>query len=131
MSKSAFALMIAASLMAGSAAAQPAAAPQAGPAAETPAKTPPAKTKTVEGLTVVAPPPLKPCAVRDKDCVAQVVAELKQLYPEQLKKFCFQRQMRAMRTAMVADQLGLDGPPPSTAVGVNSALATACAPDRK
>ena len=131
MSKSAFALMIAASLMAGSAAAQPATAPQAGPAAETPAKTPPAKTKTVEGLTVVAPPPLKPCAARDKDCVAQVVAELKQLYPEQLKKFCFQRQMRAMQNTALFGENSPDSPQLGTTYSIGDSLRVACAPDKK
>jgi hypothetical protein len=89
----------------------------------------------VEGLTVVAPPPLKPCAARDKDCIAQVVAELKQLYPEQLKRFCFQRQMRAMRnTALFGDVDQSSSPESSqrgTTYSVGDSLRVACAPDKK
>jgi hypothetical protein len=92
-----------------------------------------AKGKQVEGLTVTGKrPDTKTCSSRDRDCIARVVAELKQRYPEELKTFCSQREIRAVRTAMVADQLGIGGGPPvSTAIGVNSALATACAPDKK
>ena len=109
-------------------------APAAPPASAAPAArgVPP---KTVEGLTVIAPLPNKPCSSRDRECIALVVAELKQLYPEQLKRFCFQRTMRAMRSQMLNDQLleGLssDNPPPSTSFGVNSALSVACKWDKK
>jgi hypothetical protein len=86
----------------------------------------------VEGLTVVAPPPpLKPCAARDKDCIAQVVAELKQLYPEQLKKFCFQRQMRAMRNTALFGESSPDSPQLGTTYSIGDSLRIACVPDRK
>jgi len=130
-------LLISASLLA--AVVEPAAGAATTPPTPPPAAAAPAARalppKTVEGLTVVAPLPNKPCSSRDQACIALVVAELKQLYPEQLKRFCFQRTMRSMRTQMLNDQLleGLssDNPPPSTSFGVNSALRTACAWDKK
>jgi hypothetical protein len=139
----AFGLLISATLIASSAIAQPAAPAPATEMAPAVAGTDAApaslsapslaKVKQVEGLTVTGKrPATKTCSSRDSACIAEVTAELKQLYPEQLKKFCFQRRMRAMRTAMVADQLSFgDGPPSGAAFGVNSALATACAPDKK
>jgi hypothetical protein len=140
-----FGLLISATLIASAAVAQPAtprsatetppAAAVAGPdaAPASPPNPSQAKGKQVEGLTVTGKrPETKTCSSRDRACIAEVVAELKQLYPEELKTFCFQRQTRAVRTAMVADQLGVGGGPPvSTSLGVNSALATACAPDKK
>jgi hypothetical protein len=93
--RAAVCLLIAASLAAGAAAGEPAVAP-----------TQPAQPsgKTVDGLTVVAPTvPTKECSPRDQQCVRLVVAELKRLYPEQLKRFCFQRQMRAMRSNLLND----------------------------
>jgi hypothetical protein len=133
-------LLISAALFTGGP--DPAAAPAVAPSvAPPPAATAPAATahgiapKTVEGLTVVAPVPNKPCSSRDQACIALVVAELKQLYPEQLKRFCFQRTMRAMRSDILqADLLaglGSDNPPMGTSFGVNSALKTACARDKK
>src|SRR6185312_13067477 len=96
-------LLISASLLA--AVVEPAAGAATTPPTPPPAAAAPAARalppKTVEGLTVVA--------------------QLKQLYPEQLKRFCFQRTMRSMRTQMLNDQLleGLssDNPPPSTSFG--------------
>jgi len=132
-------LLISAALLTG--APDPTAAPAVAPSVAPPPATAPAATpqgtapKTVEGLTVVAPVPNKPCSSRDQACIALVVAELKQLYPEQLKRFCFQRTMRAMRSDMLqADLLaglGSDNPPMGTSFGVNSALKTACARDKK
>jgi len=115
--------------------AQTAPATSPAPASTSPAPIPAAGSRTLDGLTVVAPLPQKPCSSRDKTCIAMVVAELKQRYPEQLKRFCFQRTMRSMRTQMVQDQLldGLGGssPPTPNSFGVNSALSTACAWDKK
>jgi hypothetical protein len=140
-------LLVSAVLLAGAAEppTTPAAAPAAVPQPTAEARSAPQASaapaargvppKTVEGLTVIAPLPNKPCSSRDRECIALVVAELKQLYPEQLKRFCFQRTMRAMRSQMLNDQLleGLssDNPPPSTSFGVNSALSVACKWDKK
>ena len=109
-------------------------APPAPLPATAPAK-PGAGAHTVEGLTVTPLSPSKPCGSRDQQCIALVVAELKRRYPEQLKRFCFQRDMRAIRTQITNEDLLADlgdtGPSIPTAFGVNSALKTACAPDRK
>jgi hypothetical protein len=140
----AFGLLISAALFASTAVAESAAptpateTPPAAAVAEpgvppTPRSAPDAKGKQLEGLTVTGkPPPTNACSSRDQACIAMVVAELKQLYPEQLKKFCFQRKIQAMRSSALWDQLFAsgDGPTP-TAFGVNSALTTACAPDKK
>jgi hypothetical protein len=150
MMKSSVGLLISATLIASTAVAEPPAPPAATsiapPAwsvpseiapsqAASPVKAPAAAGKTVDGLTVVAPAVGKPCASRDRECIALVVAELKRRYPEELKRFCFQRQMRAMRSDVVHEQLleGLGGgdPPVPTAFGVNSALTTACAGEKK
>ncbi len=102
----------------------------------TPAKTEPAVAPsakpgtTVSGVTVMANPKPQACASRDQQCIALVVAELKQRYPEELKRFCLQRAARAARTQVTNDQLledlGGKGPPKPTAFDVNSALKTAC-----
>src|SRR5277367_5518460 len=60
---------------------------------------------TVSGLTV-SPLLRKPCAPRDKECVALVIAQVKALYPEELKKFCFQQTMTAERRTMQAQLAG-------------------------
>jgi hypothetical protein len=60
---------------------------------------------TVSGVTV-KPLPLKPCAPKDKDCAAYVMAQLKEFYPEQLKQFCFQQKVEAMRRDMQATIAG-------------------------
>jgi hypothetical protein len=149
MMKSSIALLISATLVASTAVAEPPAPPPATSIsppvssvspeivpseAGLPVKARAAAGKTVDGLTVVAPAG-KPCGYRDRECVALVVAELKRRYPGELKRFCFQRQMRAMRSEVVNEQLleGLGGgdPPVPTAFGVNSALKTACAEEKK
>lgn len=88
----------------------------------------------MSGVTVTPTQP-KPCGSRDKDCIAMIVAELKQRYPEELKRFCFGREMRTVRTEMVnqqlLDSLGGNDPPIPTTFGVNSALKLACASDKK
>jgi hypothetical protein len=128
-------------LLAGVASAQTAplaASPAAPPADAVAASTPAAKSQsagnTVSSITVT-PTPKKVCAARDKDCVARVVAELKRLYPEQLKQFCFQEQTKAVRTQFTNDQLfdslNGNGPPTPTAFPVSAALKTACATDKK
>jgi hypothetical protein len=124
-------LLISAALGSSAAFAEPPASTDASP---TVAKTPaPASAPTVSGI-VVKPLPKKSCSSRDKECVALVVAELKQNYPEQLKAFCFQWQTQAVRSQWVNDQLyeslGSNFPPPTTAFGVNPAVSQACAVDR-
>jgi hypothetical protein len=126
-------------LLAGAATAQtsppPPAADPPPPAAAAPARTTPkADNGTVSGVTVM-PLPQKACSSRDKDCIAMVVAELKRLYPEQLKQFCFAEQTKAVRNQFVNDQL-LDalhgnGPPTPTAFPVSPIIKTACATDKK
>jgi hypothetical protein len=52
-------------------------------------------THTVSGVVVEGPRlPTKECSARDQTCINLVVAELKQHYPKQLKRFCFQREWR-------------------------------------
>ena len=64
-----------------------------------------------------------------------VVAELKRLYPEQLKQFCVAEQMKMVRTQFVNDQLigalNSNDPPPPTSTATSSVIKTACAPDKK
>ena len=136
--KAAAVSILAAMLCAGAALAQPAPEPVASspPAGQTPpppAKAPAPGVKTVEGLTV-RPFPTKQCAPRDKACIAFVVAELKRRYPEQLRRFCFQRKMRAMRdTALFSDVDPASGEPAQLGASYRSAetLGAACAPDKK
>jgi hypothetical protein len=81
-----------------------------------------------------SPLPTKECSSRDKQCIGLVVAELKRLYPEQLKRFCFQREMRAMRNASdFGDSDPTGQQPPQMAATFNTAapLAVACARDKK
>ena len=136
--KAPLALAAALVFLAGAAGAQapaPTEIPGAAPAA---AAKPPPTGNTVSGITV-KPLPRKTCAARDKDCVAMVVAQLKEFYPEQLKQFCFQWETQRVRTELTNTQLmdALDaagqnnGPPTPTGFGVNSAVKTACAPDKK
>jgi hypothetical protein len=133
---------VAAALLAGVAHAQTetpapdaAAAPASPPAASAPAVAKP-KTDgdTVSGITVI-PMPKKACSSRDKDCIAMVVAELKRLYPEELKRFCFAEQTSAVRTQIVNQQLleSLGGNNPSIPVSsqVSPVIKTACASDKK
>jgi hypothetical protein len=64
-----------------------------------------------------------------------VVAELKRLYPEQLKQFCFSEQTSAVRTQIVNEQLreSLGGNNPSIPISsqVSPIIKTACASDPK
>ncbi|HXA38465.1 MAG TPA: hypothetical protein VNW53_05650 [Phenylobacterium sp.] len=121
--RNALALAAAALAFGGAAQAQPA-APPAKPAEP---------GSTVSGIVVQALPK-KSCSSRDKECIALVVANLKQNYPEQLKAFCFQWKTQALRSEWVNDQLieSLGGatPPTPAAFGVNSAVAQACAEDK-
>jgi hypothetical protein len=123
------AAILLAATTAGAQTASPAAAPSA-PTAPKPA----AGGVTVSGVTVTPSVP-KPCGSRDKDCIATVVAELKTRYPEELKRFCFQRAMRSVRTQLLNDQIvgALHGEDPATqpAFGVNAALQTACSTRKK
>ena len=110
-------------------------APASAPAASAPiAAKPKTGGDTVSGITVI-PMPKKACAPRDKDCIAIVVAELKRLYPEELKRFCFAEQTSAMRTQIVNQQLleSLGGNNPSIPVSsqVSPIIKTACASDKK
>ncbi|HEY8004577.1 MAG TPA: hypothetical protein VIE16_10135 [Phenylobacterium sp.] len=126
--------LFAAALCAGAALAQPAASPP--PAVQTPAppgKAPATGAKTLEGLTV-RPIPKRGCLPRDKECIALVVAELKQRYPEQLKRFCFQREMRAMNNSVLfGDVDPASGEPAQLGATYRpaDALRVACAPDKK
>jgi hypothetical protein len=86
---------------AGSALAQ---GPAAAPAQPVPAA-PASGGPSVSGVTV-SPSPRKPCAPKDKDCIAIVMAEVKALYPEQLKMFCQQQRMDVMQRDMQANMAG-------------------------
>ena len=122
--------LVSITLLAGAAQAQPPAAPAAAAAEAAPATKPASPgPKVVEGLTVVGKTaPAEPCSSRDKDCIALVVAELKTRYPEQLKRFCFSREVRSVRSQMIYQRLEgeLGDAPTPTAFGENSALKTAC-----
>ncbi len=138
MSKASFGILIAVTLIAGPAATQPGADHSLRPAAAEPdaAVGKPAKpVPTVSGI-VVEGVPKKPCAPRDKDCIALVMAEVKALYPEQLKRFCAVQQMDVMRQDMQANIAGwCDGP----GLGASSmcshyvspVVKQVCAPDKK
>jgi hypothetical protein len=100
-----------------------------------PATSSTADTKTVEGLTVMGNRlPTEECSSRDKACINAVVAELKRLYPEQLKRFCFQREMRAMRNTSEFGSADPGGTRP-TQTGVTfsrgASLEIACTNDSK
>ncbi|HLZ75954.1 hypothetical protein [Phenylobacterium sp.] len=133
-------LAAAIALLAGAAAAQtPAPPPTQIPGAEAPsahvaAARPKAGGETVSGVTVM-PLPTKACAARDKDCIAMVVAELKQRFPEELKRFCFEEHTKQARTQFVNDQLldslNSNNPPPPTSFQVSPVIKTACATDKK
>jgi hypothetical protein len=73
--------------------------------APSPSATPAPAGANVSGVTV-SPVPRKPCAPKDKDCIAIVMAELKDLYPEQVKTFCFQQKMDVMQRDMQANMAG-------------------------
>lgn len=126
MTNATFGLLIAAMLVATPALAQAPAAPAT--AAQRTAPGPTVSGIVVEGL------PKKSCSSRDKDCIAVVVAELKQNYPEQLKAFCAQWKARAIQsewvTAQLNESLGGNNPPTPPTFGVNSAVSKACAPDK-
>jgi hypothetical protein len=129
-------LVISATLFAGVALAEPAVEPVAPQStAPTSAKAPATGGKTVEGLTVTGKVfPKTECSPRDAQCINMVVAELKRLYPEQLKRFCFQRQMRAMRDTALFGEADPGGTRPAqTGVTFTRAapLAVACASDPK
>ena len=113
MSNATFGVLISALLLASPALAQP--APAATPAPSESAAKPAPPAPTVSGI-VVEGLPKKTCSSRDRECIAIVVAELKQNYPEQLKAFCAQWKMQAVRTQFVHDQLaeslGGNNPPP-------------------
>ena len=132
-----FALAAAIAILARAAVAQtPAPEPTAYGAAPSPppfAK-PKAGSDTLSGVTVM-PQPKKTCSSRDKECIALVVAELKRLYPEQLKLFCFEEQTKAARNQFVYDQLWDPNtgtrPPIPHSFPVSAVVKTACAPDPK
>ena len=91
--------------------------------------------KTVSGVTVEALP-RKQCAPKDKDCIALVMAQVKELYPEQLKKFCFTQQMDVMRQDMQANLAGWCDSPGLGATStcshhVSPVVKQVCAPDKK
>jgi hypothetical protein len=97
--KPAAAVVAALWIAAGSALAQ-----EPAPAQPTPA-TPAPAGPSVSGVTV-SPLSRKPCAPKDKDCIAIVMAEVKALYPEQLKMFCHQQKMDVMQRDMQANMAG-------------------------
>jgi len=123
----AISLLFAALLLAGPVRAEPQ-SPAAAPSTAPPGK-------TVEGLTVTAKPfPKTECGSRDAECIRLVVAELKRLYPEQLKRFCFEREMRAARDTLSFGDADPGGTRPSqTGMTFTKAapLAIACASDPK
>jgi hypothetical protein len=129
--KAGSALLLSLILLSGGVAAQePRPAPTPATAAQAPAaESLAAKPKQLEGVTVFGSRfPVKECKPRDKACIALVVAELKQHYPEQLKRFCFQREMRAMRNATLfgPEEQGQGGGDYRTP----AVLGTACASDK-
>jgi hypothetical protein len=141
MSNATFGLLIAAVLAASPALAQPApdpatpavSTPVAPPTTPAPTAKPAASGPTVSGI-VVEGLPKKSCSSRDKDCIAVVVAELQEHYPEQLKAFCANWQMQAVRSKWVNDQLlaslGSSHQPTPPSFGVNSAVTKACSTDK-
>jgi hypothetical protein len=113
MIKPALSLLVAAALSAGTALAQTASAPAAEAAPGSAAAMPAPTGKQLEGVTVVGKrPELKKCNDRDKACIAQVVAELHRLYPEQLKIWCNQEKDRFMWENMEREALFGGNPPP-------------------
>jgi len=78
--------------------------------------------------------PKTECGSRDTECIRLVVAELKRLYPEQLKRFCFTREMRAARDTLSFGDADPGGTRP-TQTGMTftkaAPLAIACASDKK
>jgi hypothetical protein len=132
MMKAAAVSLIAATLYAGAVLAQPPPSPAG--SAHAPAS--PSAPKTVEGLTVTPSPlPTKECSPRDRRCIAIVVAELKRLYPQQLKRFCFQREMRTMNNSVLFSDVDPTTSSNPAQLGATyhagSALGVACAPDKK
>jgi hypothetical protein len=124
-------LLILATLFATAAFADPGVGPvPPSAAAPAPEKAPPAEPKTVEGLTVTRRAlPTTECSPRDKQCIQLVVAELKRLYPEQLKRFCFQRQMRDIRSNILNETD--PGQTPFTSIFSSPApLKLACSSDK-
>jgi hypothetical protein len=100
--RSALVLATALALVSGAAGAQ---APTPSP---TPVAKPASQDHTVSGVEVEAPPlPTKECGARDKACIDVVIAELRTRYPAQLKRFCFQREMRALQNTA---EFGGDSP---------------------
>ena len=98
-----FGLLICAALIAGSASAQTGAAGESGPAAAKPsAQAGKRATPTVSGV-VVQGLPKKACSSRDKACIAIVVAQLEELYPKELLRFCTGREENLAWIQMHAD----------------------------
>jgi hypothetical protein len=96
-------ILAAVALLAGTADAQQP-SPQAASAATAPAA--PDKSGTTVSEVTVKPLPRKQCSPKDKDCIALVMAEVKELYPEQLKAFCYQQKVDVMRQDMQASIAG-------------------------
>ena len=138
MSKTTFGILISATLFAGAAFAQPA-APTPSPATTAAAAPEPVtaassgKAKQVEGVTVMGKrPELKSCSSRDDDCVAMVVAQLKQRYPKELQKWCEHVEERAAMNTIMFMEINLDRPHPNVGPYMPPAVAkSACAPDKK
>jgi hypothetical protein len=132
--KASLALAAALTLLVGAAGAQP--APPAETASTAPATAPPAAGKpgpTVSGVTVT-PLPRKQCSPKDKECIALVMAQVKDLYPEQLKQFCFQQRMGVLRQDMQANIAGWCNGPGGGASEichhyVSPVVKQVCAPD--
>lgn len=133
MLKAAFGILISATLLAGSAFAQSAAPTQNAPT--TPAAAEPAggKARQVEGVTVMGKrPELKACSPRDDNCVAMVVAELKQRYPKELQKWCEHVEERAAMNTIMFMEIDPDRPHPNVGPYMPPAVTkSACAPDKK
>lgn len=138
MSKATFGILISAALFAGAAFAQPA-APTPSPATTALAAAGPAtaapsgKAKQVEGVTVIGKrPELKSCPARDDNCVAMVVAELKQRYPKELQKWCEHVEERAAMNTIMFMEIDPDRPHPNVGPYMPPAVTkSACAPDKK
>lgn len=137
MSKATFGLLISTTLIAGAAFAQSVAptpgVPTPPAAAERATGATAGKARQVEGVTVLgkrAEP--KACSSRDDNCIAMVVAELKQRYPKELQKWCEHVKERAAMNSIMFMEIDLDRPHPNVGPYMPPAVTkSACAPDKQ
>ena len=83
----------------------PTLAPAPPPAASLSPTTPKLDGHTVSGVTVEAKPLKIPkCGARDNACIAEVVAELRQRYPKELRQWCSQEEMKSTRANFMGSE---------------------------